>query len=287
MMEDRQTSLHKQIPTETEVVYVCSPNLRSQLCVSLRSLIGSGTPFNHVTIYSVAEKPIEWNLPRGLVSVVHVKPHGEETGLNSYGFLPNKSHMCRSCAGRVIYLDVDTIILKRLDTIWTGRSFDILARPASRTWQPSWNAELWKLTLREAGAADNYPYLNSGFVVFQNGAQQLLERPWVAIMRGLSLRKSLLQQLHAPRNIGQLSFSMAIGVLRLSYGLIGSREHAYGWEGDPYDTALVYHAGGGGFAEFLRARGVDLETAEQRLIEVLRTSVGSPGSRNDAGLLGA
>jgi hypothetical protein len=125
------------MPTETEVVYVCSPNLRPQLCVSLLSLVGSGTPIDRVTIYSVAEKPVEWDLPRGLVSVVHVKPHDEETGLTrADGFLPNKSHMCRSRAGRVIYFDVDTVILKPLHTVWAGRSFDILARPASRIWHP-------------------------------------------------------------------------------------------------------------------------------------------------------
>ena len=109
-------------------------------------------------------------------------------------------------------------------------------------------------------------------------------------MRELSRRKSLLQELHGPRFLEQLSFSVAIGAARLSYGLIGSREHAYGWEGDPFDTAIVYHAGGGAVARgatalalrhvrgyrlssgpFTRTR-TDLDLAEQELVEVLRTN---------------
>ena len=256
-------------PLGTEVIYVCSPDWWKRLCVSVRTLLESGTAVDRVTIYRVATEPASSGFGDDLLHVVDVPPRTEAMQATGAGFLANKTYMCSSRASRVVYLDADTVVLRPLDPVWNNHSSDVIARCASAYEKPTWNGALWRATLRESGAIENYPYLNSGFVVFQNGVTQLLECPWRNLIRQLSGRPSLLTALHKLRNAEQLALSLAIAASRLSIRLMNHREHAYGWRSEPRESALLYHTGSGRFEKFIAARGFRLDTAEQDLVRTV------------------
>lgn len=258
-------------PAETEIVYVCTPDWRSRLSISLCTLLQSGTTFDRVTVFSVSDMAVPWDLPNGRVQVVHVAPLDGNTLSTADCFLPNKIYMCRGNARRVVYLDADTLVQHPLDLVWNTRpQTHVLARTASRAEMKGWNAGLWQNTLQRFGARGAYRYLNSGFVVFQNGAHRTIECHWLKAMQTLSHEPELLQKLHAPQYLEQLSLSLAIGAAHLSWALMSPQEHAYAWRFESNNAARVCHLSGVDYGNF------DSITAEHQLRGLLAAEARRP-----------
>jgi hypothetical protein len=236
------------------VVYVCSPDWQHYLFSSLRSLLASGSSFDRVVIFCVGARPASWTFvdPRILVESVPT--------VDDESFLMNKTYLCTRAAERVIFLDTDTLVLRPLDTVWRGIEADVLGRVALRCEGPQWDDELWREALAEVGSGSS-PYLNSGFLVFQNGSHRALREPWIDIERRLGngeLPSSA--RLHGRRYREQLALSLAIGSMDLSCHELSAEEHRYGFAREPHEDAVVYHTGGPGFLDLApsieRARGL-------------------------------
>ena len=258
----------RPIDGTTEVVYVCSPSWQSKLFISLDSLLRSGTQFDRVAIYCVGARPASWNFRDSRIAVIEVSPRAEEQLFNEGRFFVNKTYLCRSSAARVVYLDADTVVQQPIDNIWRDCTADAIGRPTLRSLEPTWNQGLWAETLRGVGGSERQPYLNGGFVIFQNGVHQRLESTWLSLIRMLCERPALLQQLHGPgtRLAEQLALSLSLGLVARSCQLMSERQHGFGWLSEPWESAVVLHTGGILFDHFAEKLGLTAEAARQRLI---------------------
>jgi hypothetical protein len=252
----------------TEIVYVCSPSWQSQLFISLDSLLRSGSRFDRVAIYCVGSRPDAWQFRDPRIAVIEVPPRAEEQLLEEGRFFVNKTYLCGSTADRVVYLDADTIVQQPIDSIWAQCSADVLARPTTRSLEPTWNRALWTDVLRSIGASEQQPYLNGGFVIFQNGVHRPLSATWLELIRALCERRSLLEQLHGPgtRMAEQLALSLSLGAARRSHQEMSEREHGFGWLRESWESAVVLHTGGILFDHFAGRLGLSADAARQRLI---------------------
>jgi hypothetical protein len=220
---------------ETAVVYVVSPNREEQLFRSLSSLLTSGSHFDTVRIYCVGPRPGHWRFadPRVLVEVV--RP------LFGQYFFGNKIYLCDSPARRVIFLDSDTVVLRRLDTLWKNRGEHVLGRRGTSMSCPDWNSTIWRSVFATLGL-EEVPMFNAGVLVFQDEAHAKLKRSWQTM-----LERFLSGDLPAPwpgkRMSEQWALSVALAKERLSFAELGSKEHAYGWQRESSDGAAVFHYG--------------------------------------------
>lgn len=222
----------------TEVVYVCSPEWQHYLFTSLRSLLASRTTFDRIVIYCVGKRPRSWKFRDSRILVEEVTPLA-----GSY-FLINKTYVCQRPAevDRVIFLDADTMVLKSLDALYENVSEDFIARVAGQVQNKVWNQKKWIEALKSVEADEATPYFNSGVIIFQNGAHRRVGQFWLDFTQ-----KNLdgaLMSLNSPRFAEQLSLSLAVGAAGVSYHLLDSTEHAYGWRNEPYQDAVVFHTSG-------------------------------------------
>lgn len=223
----------------TEYVYVCSPDFRRYLDLSLRSLFFSGTLVESVVIYVVAERKVIWNYDDPRITVKVVKSIGSVGDWGSY-WGTNKVHLCSSSADRVVFLDTDTIILGPIDQLWKGRNEDLLARLGVRTYTKYYNAEKWRAGLTSAGAGD-YPLYSPGFMVFQNGSHRRLRDTWPKVIEQI-LSRSI--PAIPPNRFAELyAFSIAASLEKLSHYAMEERGHRYAMLGESPDDAVVYHLG--------------------------------------------
>lgn len=252
----------------TEVVYVCSPDWQSQLFVSLDSLLCSGSTFDRVTIYCVGTRPAAWRFRDPRVEVIEVAPRAEQQSLTEGRFLVNKTYLCRRPAARVIYLDADTIVRQSIDCVWNNQTADVIGRVASRSLEPAWPRAQWQEALKTVGATDEWPYLNSGFLIFQHAAQQRLEATWPALIVSLCDSRAWLAALHGPGTqlAEQLALSLAIAKAGLSWHLMTPEQHAFGWQPDPWDEAIVLHTSGSHFERFAGHFGFSEAAATRNLL---------------------
>lgn len=228
----------------TEIVYVCSPNRwKHALFSSLRSLLASGSTFHRVVIFCVGKKPAYWKFEDPRIEVQEVSNCQEDF------FFLNKLYAASRKSDRVIYLDTDTLILRPIDEIWEGNSLDLIARKASFCDKPKWNADAWREVLEQVGGRVDSPYLNAGFMIFQNGAQMKIKRLWREFTRGgLEGKYFDAGTIHSGRNFcEQIAFSLAASVSGVSVSLMNPQQLGFGWEREPFEKRVIYHTGGNRF----------------------------------------
>jgi hypothetical protein len=156
-------------------------------------------------------------------------------------WMENKVHLSRVDSDRVLFIDTDTIVLKPLQHVFNDDGRDVAGRVATASQQSSWRSSAWDAVLHRYGAASFFPYLNTGLLYFQAGAHRRLTPLWLDITRDLLKEKA--NPFGNPGQSNQQAFSLACGALSFSFKLLSPREHAYGWMGDDYHDAHVYHTG--------------------------------------------
>ena len=221
------------------IVYICSPNRKLQLLTSLGSILTSGTQFERITIYYVGtlSSPLVFSDDRILVE--------EKPDIGNGFWMANKIHLASADGEKVIFIDTDTIVLQQLDLLYQGMTGNIAGRLASATQRLDWDPLIWEDYLRKYNAKNFFPYLNTGLLMFNNGANKLLDPSWFSITKELkSLRPNPFRN---SSQYNQHAFSLACGVLGLSYCQLSPSQHAYGWEGEDFSDTVVYHTGNRSF----------------------------------------
>lgn len=218
------------------IAYICSPDRQLQLFTSLTSLFSSGTEFKKVTIFVVGRVPRSWRrIKDERIQVKQVPDIGA-------GFwMINKAHLCTVEDNEIIHIDTDTIILKPLNQLGLQADGDIIGRTTSYYEHPNWPKQVWQGYLSKSGATTYFPYLNTGLLIFRNGAHHKIAEPWEKITRELLDDENF--PFGARSHANQLAFSLAAGKLGYSYGFLSPIEHSYGWEKAPFENSVVYHPG--------------------------------------------
>lgn len=106
----------------TRVVYVISSDWQFQAYVSIHSLLASGSEVDRITVLMVGDGGTRLKRLTGPVEVENVGP------LDDDYFLINKTRIADLDADRLVFLDADTVVLGPLNTLWEGRSADVIAR---------------------------------------------------------------------------------------------------------------------------------------------------------------
>ncbi|HEX2093320.1 MAG TPA: hypothetical protein VHG28_13010 [Longimicrobiaceae bacterium] len=221
----------------TEIVYVVSPDFGHYLFASLASVMASASTFDRVRIYCVGRRPADWVFNDERIQVDEVE------AIDKDYFLANKAYLSRTPADRVVFLDADTIVLRPLDHIWTGKMADVIGRKAARYKSPAWDAEGWRARVSAVGGGDS-PYLNSGVVVFQNGSHRKLVDRWPTLTEA---EKAVGAAPFGARMAEQVAMSLSIAAERLSVETVEAWAHAYGWENETPERTIVFHTGTGEF----------------------------------------
>lgn len=227
----------------TEIVYVINYAWKKYLTFSINTLLVSGTEFDNIRIFCVGNSPKKMEFKDKRIIIEKVPYFGPGNC-----FLGNKTYVCNSPAKRVIFLDADTLVFNPLHQIWEHKNDDIIARCASRCNNETWDQRYWNEVLGRVGANPSTPYFNSGFVVFQNNAHKRIENVWKEFML-CGKNKGIYdpERIHGKNRFAeQISLSLAVGVLRLSYSFMSKAEHAYSWEEEnlnsyPKDQVKLLH----------------------------------------------
>ena len=220
---------------KTEIVYIVSSDWGCYLFASLHSLVLSGSKFDSIRIFCVGKKPNSWKFNDSRIII------DEVNSLDDNYFLLNKTYISESQAERVVFLDADTLILSPLQQVWEGINADFIARIASQYQSSKWNHIEWNNLLSRINALE-VPYFNSGFCVFQNGSHKALSNFWKELTEK-GLKKDLFDpsEIHGSRFAEQIALSLAVGSANLSHQAMKHKQHAFGWQLESYDDAVVYH----------------------------------------------
>lgn len=236
-----------------EVVYVCSPKYWRQLFLSIRSLYASGSDFDKVRICVTSEREPKWEIHSDEIEVDKVPDIGD-------GFwMLNKTHLCSSEHKTVVFLDVDTVVLGNIGEVYSSVDSDVIARCAPRVKGGYFDKQKWERRLSRYGCS-GYPYLSSGFVVFQNGAQKKIRDRWVEITKRI-LRGEGDEEPDWHAN--QDAFSIACCLEDLSLDLMDESDHAYAMLREEPKGATVYHLGMPNFYHYYFKSEQHLEIDEE------------------------
>jgi hypothetical protein len=196
-------------------------------------------------VYVVCGKHPGWNFDDPKIRVERVDSIGVTGEWGNY-WGNNKLHLCNSSAGRVIYLDVDTMVLGNINQIYSTVDTDIIARYGVTTYMNKYyDRKRWYKTLESAGA-EKYPKYSPGFVIFQNSAHKKIKKRWndviLEILRG---------ELPVPVNkhAELYAFSIAASLCGLSHHPMLPKYHRYAMIGEGHKDAVVYHLGSPRFYE--------------------------------------
>ncbi len=218
-----------------QIVYICSPDREYQLVASLGSILSSRTEFNKISIYTTGNLTQPWLFQDKRINI-YSKPSIEQEF-----WMTNKTHICSADSEDIVFLDTDTLIFKPLNILFDSLNTDISGRKTTVSCQSTWDHGLWEKYQYKFGAEVVFPYINSGFLVFRNGAHRRLNPKWLEItsyLRGLSNNP-----FGMPSQANQQALSLACGSIGLTYSLFTKEQHAYGWEKDDLDNCIVYHLG--------------------------------------------
>ena len=238
----------------TEIIYVINPAWYKYFIISLHTLLASGTDFNAIRVFCVGGKLDKFR-PKDKRIFLEEVP---SLAVDDF-FLINKVYSCKSLADRIVFLDADTLIFRPLHDIWADSKADFIGRHESFYEKEEFNQQYWKKILNSINAKSTTPYFNSGFFVFQNNAHKRIGKIWEEfIHKGLNRELFHPEKIHWPlgkRYTEQISFSLAIGALDLSYKIMDQREHIYGWNEEFEDVEIediaVLHTGGRQFYDYL------------------------------------
>jgi SAM-dependent methyltransferase len=232
----------------TEVVYVCSPEREAQLASSLGTLVRSGSSFDRAVVLWIGER----RAPRFADPRIAVQP---VPPLFDDYFFGNKVLLCARQAPRVVFLDADTFVLRPLDLLWDGRHADFLGRVGTAYEAPGWDEAAWAAARGAAGAAAMVMW-NAGVLVFQNGAHLRIRQAWETFTRQY-LDGHLPHPWLDPRMPEQWGLALALAASRVSCARLGAGDHAFGWQDEPFEEAVVLHTGIGHYARYALALGPD------------------------------
>lgn len=222
--------------SETEIVYMCSPDRYNELLVSVGSLLTSGSTFDKVTVWVVNLPSEEVWLPQDRRIVV--RPTRSLFGSYLYG---NKLYLCRSRASRVVFLDTDTVVQAPIDEVWRMSDAEFVGRPASAMASSRWRSSVWRETFCSIGRRP-LPMFNAGFMIFQRGVHNRVAAMWRRFISQY-VRRELPFPFEDPRMPEQFALSLALASSNASCSSMSAREHAFLWCHDNAATAVVLHKG--------------------------------------------
>ena len=238
-----------------EVVYVCSPDYWRQLFLSIRSLYASGSNFDSVRIFVTADEHPGWDFNRDEIKVSTVPDIGG-------GFwMLNKTHLCRSDCETVVFLDVDAIVIGKIDGIYDGVESDIIARCAPRVEYGYHDKKEWKERISKYGCS-NYPYLSSGFVIFKNRSQKDIKDRWIKVTKKILKGE---EKEDPDWHANQDAFSITCCVEGVELSLMEEREHAYAMMGESPEGSIVYHLGMPNFYHYYFIAEEHIDTREKSM----------------------
>ncbi len=208
----------------------------------MRTLYTSGTHFDSIRIYVTGDQYPGWKFSDPRVSIELVD------NLNTAYWGTNKCHLCKSSAERVIYLDVDVMVLRPIDQIYEGINSDLIARYVVAYYMGKhYNEQAWKDILNNLDLPD-YPKYSPGYMIFQNHSHKRLSESWPAFIDKILANKV---KGNSPSRFAELdAFSMACSKEQLSHSLMPDHGHRYAMIGESHEDAVVYHLGTPGFYRF-------------------------------------
>ncbi len=222
----------------TVIVYICDGRYGPLLFTSMRSLLASGSHFDSIIIFCIGKKPDYWDVIDPRITIREVDPL-----MDNY-FMINKCYAFTVEADRLIYLDVDTIILKPIDIIYQDSQADFLGRIASHYCTDGKQRD-W-LDILEKYEARNVPYFNAGFYIFQNNSHRELFNIYKTLTYEL-FEGNVAENFHEKGMAEQMALSIALGKSSLSYQCMTQDQHCFRWAGDSYEDCIVYHTGPGNY----------------------------------------
>jgi hypothetical protein len=243
---------------ETCVVYVVSSDWQFQAYVAIHSLLSSGSDIDRVIVLMVGGGG---DMIKQLHGPVVVR---EVPDINPDFFLANKTQITSIDADRLVFLDADTAVLRPLEHVWENCDSDVIARVDNTYEKEDFPTNRWNDALSLVDAPEG-PYLSSGFIVFQNAAQEKIGNAWRKICSTYRKQYKPKQQ-SSPltrRFAEQMAFGASVFQADLSYKLMSPEEHAYAWtlQFDELGNEvhpIVYHACGPYVDQAVRLERKDL-----------------------------
>lgn len=216
-------------------VYIISEEFYTYLKLSLKSLLSSGTTVRHITVITVGDSiniDFETSCP---VSSHEVNDIGDPL------WMFNKAHICDIGSDSIVFLDTDTLVLESMDEMLDTQKADVVARRATTPTLDSWarTKPRWKAYLEDHGASVYMPPLNAGLLVFRNGIHRRIKQDWLELMHSAYEGAIFGNENHA----AQWALPPALGRQGARFQLLDRSEHAFAWEGDSSENAVVYHTG--------------------------------------------
>jgi hypothetical protein len=199
----------------------------------MRTLFESGSYFDRVRVIVTESKKPNWTFDTDRILIDNV----EEIG--SGFWMMNKTHIHRSNADVVIFLDTDTVVLNPIDEIYKNCDSDLIAREAPSVQTKYFYPEKWKNTLEYYGCY-GYPYLSSGFIIFQNNSHKKVKDEWVEVTKKLLDGRGVNQ---VTRHSNQHAFSISACLNNLSLSMMEDHHHSYAMLGEDYEESIVHHLG--------------------------------------------
>lgn len=227
---------------ETEVVYVCSPDFRRYVMLSLRTLYRSNPEVEKVRIYLVGEVGHDWSFGDSPIRADTV-PDIDAPGPWGHYWRNNKIRLCRSDADQIVYLETDTFVLGALEEIYDGFDADLIARPGVEVYLGIHDSDKWNATLAAVGAP-SYPYYSPGFMVFQNGSHKRIEQSRHEIIDRILLNEL---PICASKHAEVYAFSIAAAAEGLPHRAMKDHHHRYTMIGESHEDDVVPHLGTMGF----------------------------------------
>ena len=243
---------------ETCVVYVVSRDWQFHAYVAIHSLLSSGSDIDRIIVLLVSGGGKMIERLRGPIEVREVPD------INPDFFLANKTQITSIDADRLVFLDADTAVLRPLEHVWENCDSDIIARVDEAYEREDFPTRLWNDALSLVDAPEG-PYLNSGFIVFQNGSHEQIGDTWKIICD--TYRDKYEPEQKFPgltrRFAEQMAFGASVSRAGLSYKLMSPEEHAYAWtlQFDQLKDEvhpIVYHACGPYVDQAIRLERKDL-----------------------------
>jgi hypothetical protein len=196
-------------------------------------LFGSESYFDRVRVIVTSDEKPDWNFKTDRIVVDTV------SGIGDGFWMLNKTHLAKSDADIIIFLDTDTIVLNPIDGIYSDSESDLIARKAPSVQTQYFYPEQWKNTLNHYGCG-GYPYLSSGFIIFQNNSHKRIRDKWIEVTKRLLEGEGVNK---VTRHANQQAFSISACIENLSLSLMKKYHHSYAMIGENYNGSVVHHLG--------------------------------------------
>jgi hypothetical protein len=164
-------------------------------------------------------------------------------------FYANKTYVQNVNSERTIYLDTDTIVLGKIDKIYKNKNSKVFAKKVHNYGEKSFSKEEWYKLLDKYSARKG-PYFNSGFVIYEDGANESIGKVWKKVYKEIKKNYcDTTKKVASKSKLEQLSLSITLMKEGVRVEEMGEESHIYGWVKRPDevgDGAIVYHTGSRG-----------------------------------------